>query len=103
MLDQIQGNIGHQVSRDLGHKDKETLISMFVAGLAEEAGEVAGLHKRALRDHVDKGDRERSRRERWVDEMGDVLWYLVALAYVKDITLAEIWDHNVKKLEDRYE
>lgn len=102
-VSEIEKEIERQVVRDLGHKDIRVLQSMFVAGLAEEAGEVAGLHKRVLRDHVDKNDRERSRREAWIDELGDVLWYLTALAIVKGITLEEIWSHNIAKLKERYD
>lgn len=67
-----------------------------VCGLTEEAGEVAGLMKReAFRNQPQP-------RERWVEELGDVLWYLAAVCIAKGISLQEVWDENHKKLEARY-
>lgn len=67
-----------------------------VTGLCEESGEVAGLLKRQSFKRLEIP------RERWVDELGDVLWYLTATAIVLDISLDEVFDYNKRKLEDRY-
>ena len=64
-------------------------------GLNEEAGEVAGLAKKEVMRGVEKP------RERWVSELGDVLWYLTATAVEKGITLDEVWEYNCKKLAER--
>lgn len=66
-------------------------------GLNEEAGEVAGLAKKEFIRKVPK------ERERWVSELGDVLWYLTAVAITKGISLDEVFDYNCQKLQARRE
>lgn len=99
-LKEVQESILFQIEHDLGHHGNLALKSLLIAGLAEEAGEVAGLFKRELRD-LPK-DRERCTREHYVEELGDVLWYLTGVAITHGITLQEMWDYNVQKLEERY-
>lgn len=97
-LESIQADIRNQISEspDLRGLDPKTALQHAVCGLTEEAGEVAGLLKReCYKNKYIPG-------ERWVDELGDVLWYLVATATVLNIPLDEIWEYNHKKLEDRY-
>lgn len=99
-LNEIQKSICAQIARDLGDKSALALKSIMISGLAEEAGEVAGLFKRELRN-LPK-DQLRCTREHYVEELGDVLWYLTGVAMTHGITLQEVWDYNVQKLEDRY-
>ena len=99
-LKEVNDEIVSQIDRDLGHHDQLELSSIMIAGLAEEAGEVAGLYKRELRN-LPK-DQLRCTREHYVEELGDVLWYLAGVAYTHGITLEEIWEYNIKKLEERY-
>lgn len=99
-LKEIQENILSQIERDLGHHGNLALKSIMISGLAEEAGEVAGLFKRELRN-LPK-DQLRCTREHYVEELGDVLWYLTGVAITHGITLQELWDHNIQKLEERY-
>ena len=69
-------------------------------GLANEAGEVLGKIKKVLRDK--EGNFESiGTRVAIADEMGDVLWYLAALAKDIDISLDQIADRNIAKLLDR--
>ena len=100
MLDAIQADIASQVDRDLGHHSTLALKSIMIAGLTEEAGEVAGLFKRELRN-LPK-DQLRCTREHYVEELGDVLWYLTGAALAWGISLQELWDYNIQKLEERY-
>lgn len=99
-LREVDVEVVSQIERDLAHKTDAELSSIMISGLAEEAGEVAGLFKRELRNF--EKDKARCTREHYVEELGDVLWYLVGVAYTHGITLEEIWDYNVKKLEERY-
>lgn len=99
-LKEVQENIFSQIERDLSYHSNLALKSIMISGLAEETGEVAGLFKRELRN-LPK-DQERCTREHYVEELGDVLWYLTGVAITHGITLQELWDYNVKKLEERY-
>lgn len=66
-------------------------------GLASEAGEVAGKVKKYLRD----GGSFAFLRDQLRDELGDVLWYIAALAHDLDLDLDEVALNNYKKLQDR--
>ena len=70
-------------------------------GLVNEAGEVAGKVKKAIRD--DNGLITDERRQNIKEEMGDVLWYLSQLATELDISLEEIAKVNIAKLRSRAE
>lgn len=67
-------------------------------GLANEAGEVAGILKKYIRD----GDMtDEVLASKVGDELGDVLWYLAMVASELSLDLNEIAEHNVDKLLDR--
>lgn len=99
-LSEVNDSIVSQIARDLSQHNHHELMAMMVTGLTEEAGEVAGLYKRELRQ-LPK-DFERCTLEHYKEELGDVLWYLVGVAHTHGLTLQEIWDYNVDKLEERY-
>ena len=84
-----------QVS-DLNRLSGSSALCHAVCGLTEEAGEVAGLLKREVFRENDVP------RERWVEELGDVLWYLIAVAKEQSITLDEIFMYNQVKCTERY-
>jgi NTP pyrophosphatase (non-canonical NTP hydrolase) len=65
-------------------------------GLCGEAGEVANIIKKAAW-HGQPADREKL-----ADEMGDCLWYLADLASHYGLTLRDIAQRNVDKLQARY-
>lgn len=75
---------------DLGHP-----LNYYYLGLAEEAGEVAGLRKRFLRD---EGNTDYNNLTK---ELGDVLWYLAMLADKYNICLEDVAELNLIKLMDR--
>lgn len=83
---------------DLEHDAVEypMLQSFAVMGLNEEAGEVAGLACRECYKDISMP------RYKWLEELGDVLWYLTAATLAKGMTLEELWQYNVEKLEGRY-
>ena len=66
------------------------------AGLAEEAGEVLGI----VRKHRFQG--RALDRAATVEELGDVLWCLAALAAGLGVTLDEVADSNLAKLRRRH-
>lgn len=71
-------------------------IMYTTLGLAGEAGEIANKVKKILRD--DRGMLTPERREDLYDELGDVLWYVAALAYELEIDLTEVAERNLFKL-----
>jgi NTP pyrophosphatase (non-canonical NTP hydrolase) len=76
---------------------KKYSISYPALGLAEEAGEVAGKIKKMMRDNIQLEDQK----EKIEAEMGDVLWYLAALAHDCGLSLQVIAEKNVEKLKAR--
>lgn len=70
-------------------------------GLAGECGEVCNQVKKIIRD--DHGELTEARREKLIDELGDVAWYFARLATALNIPLSELLARNVTKLEDRLE
>jgi NTP pyrophosphatase (non-canonical NTP hydrolase) len=66
------------------------------AGLAEEAGEVLGV----IRKHRFQG--RTLDRDAVVEELGDVLWCLAALAASLGVTLEEAAESNLAKLRRRH-
>ena len=65
-------------------------------GLAEEVGELLGLEKRACR-----GDAQPGMKYKVMSELGDVLWYVAAVAAKYGFNLEAIALNNIEKLEDR--
>jgi NTP pyrophosphatase (non-canonical NTP hydrolase) len=70
-----------------------------VLGLVGEAGEIANKYKKVLRD--DAGVLSETKRQEIIAEIGDVQWYIAALATDLDVKLSEILSNNLKKLNDR--
>src|SRR5690606_7748433 len=64
-------------------------------GLAGEAGEVANKVKKMIRDGAGP--------EGVIAEIGDVLWYIAALASDLDVSLDYLAKMNVAKLQSRQE
>lgn len=82
-----------RVSPDLSRKDAIVLASM---GLAGEVGELVDSLKKVV--FYDKAlDMEHTK-----EEMGDILWYLQYLMNTLSVTLEEVQDSNVRKLNKRY-
>jgi len=67
-------------------------------GLASESGEVAGKFKKYFRGDYNSIE---DNKEKIVDELGDVLWYVTALAIELDTTLDDIKAKNQEKLLNR--
>ena len=70
-------------------------------GLAGETGEVCEKVKKVLRDN--HGYFTEIKREEIKKEIGDVLWYVQALAHDLGFTLEEVAQGNIDKLTSRKE
>lgn len=68
-------------------------------GLVGEAGEVAEKIKKILRDK--DGKISVQDKEEIIKELGDVLWYMQALADILEVPLSEIAEKNLKKIHSR--
>lgn len=65
-------------------------------GISDEAGELLEMTKKSIfygREYT---------RDQWIDEMGDVMWYMAILADVHDVSFEEILRRNNEKLRARY-
>ena len=72
-----------------------------VLGLTGEAGETADKIKKVLRDK--DGVISDEDRESIAKELGDVLWYIAAIARYLGVELSEVANGNIDKLESRYQ
>jgi len=68
-------------------------------GLVGEAGEIANKVKKVLRDNA--GELNENVRQNLIDELGDVLWYVAALAIDLKTELSEVANRNIEKLNSR--
>ena len=68
-------------------------------GLAGEAGEVAEKVKKLIRDH--NGLVDEAFKHELALELGDVLWYLAQLATELGMTLDDVGQLNLQKLNSR--
>jgi NTP pyrophosphatase (non-canonical NTP hydrolase) len=78
---------------DLGDTDRMILAALGVAG---ESGEFVDLVKK----HVYHGHQLNF--DKYISELGDILWYVALGARALGIPLAQIAEYNVVKLRKRY-
>jgi NTP pyrophosphatase (non-canonical NTP hydrolase) len=80
-----------------------------VLGLANEAGEAAGVVKKIIRQDVylpsclTEEENDRMNQEKIIAELGDVLWYLAAVAKEYNLKMSDVAQYNLDKLKDRAE
>src|SRR5712692_4405265 len=67
-------------------------------GLVGEVGGLLGEYKKLLRD----GSTHRKFRDEVAEELGDILWYVANVATKFNLTLSEIAEQNLTKVEDRW-
>jgi NTP pyrophosphatase (non-canonical NTP hydrolase) len=75
------------------------LIAYLTLGLVGESGEIAEKVKKIIRN--EGGDFSKLDRADIQKELGDVLWYLSALARTLDLELGDVAQTNLTKLFDR--
>ncbi len=78
---------------------EEAKVTYPALGLAGEVGEVCNKIKKVTRDGLSIDDI----RSDLFKELGDVLWYLSALAHDLDISLENLAEQNLEKLQTRQE
>lgn len=64
-------------------------------GIASECGEIHGLYQKVYQGH------ELSK-ERVMDEMGDLMWFIMELCFAEGIDPQEVLEYNIDKLRKRY-
>ena len=77
-------------------KCKEQPILNGVLGLAGESGECADIVKKHLFQGHDLN------KEKLLDELGDVLWYIAIASKGLGYSLEDVAQHNIEKLSARY-
>lgn len=75
-------------------------------GLANEGGEATGCVKKILRaqsitNSAVAFSKIEEERKKLREELGDVMWYWVRLAWAAGFEIDEILEQNVRKLQDR--
>jgi NTP pyrophosphatase (non-canonical NTP hydrolase) len=67
-------------------------------GLASETGSILNVYKKYLRDGIDLV----ANREFLREELGDLLWYVAAVATACGLDLEDVAEHNLRRTRDRY-
>lgn len=79
---------------------KNESFSYTTLGLVGEAGEIANKVKKFIRDGYDQEELHQ-KKEEVADELGDVLWYVAAVAEVMGTNLEAVAKNNLWKLAER--
>ena len=74
----------------------EQTLTNGAMGLCGEAGEVSDIVKK----HLFQG--HALNREKLIEELGDVAWYIAETAYALDVKLEDVLTLNIEKLKKRY-
>jgi NTP pyrophosphatase (non-canonical NTP hydrolase) len=76
------------------------ILSYLVLGLTSEAGEVAGVLKKLIRDNGNE-DMHEAYDSKMKKEIGDCFWYLARILDENNYDLEEILEVNIAKLNSR--
>ena len=92
-LNEYQQRSKRTLNTDLITEDQ---LTNYCLGVAGEAGEVADIIKKAIyHGHVLSP-------EKIIEELGDVLFYVAAIASTLHVSLNDIAEKNIEKLLRRY-
>lgn len=78
---------------------KDAGIIYTTIGLANEAGECLGVVKKMMRD--DGNVLTEEKRIKLIAELGDVFWYGARMCTELGISMEDVFEMNMEKLEDR--
>lgn len=79
-------------------KSGSAALSIVMLGLNGEVGGLSTEYKKNLRD----GNNYTIFKEKVMEEIGDIIWYVTALATLENIPMSEILQNNLKKTQDRW-
>lgn len=79
-------------------KASDKALSIVMLGLNGEVGSLSTEYKKKIRD----GENYFLFKEKLIEELGDIIWYLTAIATIEDIPLSQILKSNLKKTQDRW-
>lgn len=82
-----------------GMTDMDATLLAQVFGLVGESGEVAEKFKKLIRDK--EGKISKQDREEILKELGDILWYVNAVAHLLGSSLDEVATSNIDKVLGR--
>jgi NTP pyrophosphatase (non-canonical NTP hydrolase) len=85
-------------TNQLKSEGPKSLIAPLL-GLASETGSILNVYKKYLRDGLDLA----AQRQFLKEELGDLLWYVAAVATASNLDLEEIAQANLRKTHDRYQ
>lgn len=92
----------YQESLTWVHKPAPDALTYTILGIAGECGEVVEAYKKAMRSHQPEDIRFVDEvRDRLIDEMGDVLWYIAKAAKELDVSLSIVVKRNLLKMTNR--
>ena len=80
-------------------KNKNFNLQYMALGLGGEVGEVLNEIKKYERD--DNNILSTIRRKKIINEMGDVLWYFQGLCNRLNISILDVMENNIEKIENR--
>lgn len=80
-------------------KSSDKAISIALFGLSGEVGELATEYKKRLRD----GDNYKIFKEKLMEEIGDIMWYLSSIATIENMQLSDALEFSIKKAKERWE
>lgn len=95
---QDQAMLTSRTAARLSSTDVERELEIYLLGLAGEAGSVASEYKKRLRD----GQAHSRWHPRMSEELGDVLWYLTAIADSVGLELEDVAAANLAKTRARW-
>ena len=92
----VEENTYKEFTRKTAQYPKEREMDYLMIGLANEVGELLGKYKKMIRR-----DSTKQSVDGWIGEMGDIMWYMMRICDVLDVTLQEVLDYNIAKLTKR--